>query len=115
MISALHGRCRLWQTYHSLNGILNLSYGELENQINRAIFRVLVLDTFECSLRFGAIARLAAFFAGYDAGPFASLFAVFLDNSEAHDFVAIVHKFVDQPFQCCIRVLVGVSPTKESA
>ena len=41
--------------------------------------------------------------------------AIFVDNAEADDLIAIFHKLLDEPLESKLRIVVLIGSTKESA
>lgn len=106
----------MWKhgTYHSLKNLRYFTHGEFNNQTDGllllAIFFifVFVLDLLKQLLRFLLVVLVPyACVAGY--------LAVFVDDPQANDLVAVFHEFFNEPFDGIVGVVVVVGAAEEGA
>lgn len=98
-----------------LDCVGHLSYRELEHQIDRLVFGVLLLNTSEHALRLFPVPSFSALSATSVAAsrPLYSFLAVLLDDTQTDNLVAIVDQLVNQPFQSRVGIIVCIGAAKE--
>lgn len=73
------------------------------------------MNALEHTQSFCLVATLATFLVSATSCPLDSFFAVLVDYAETDNLIAIIHEFVDEPFQRSVRVFIGVCAAEESA
>jgi len=94
--------------YHVIDDLVDLAYGELENQVDGLVVVVATLYVPHGRLGLGAVA------ARLDAA-IASNGILLLHDAQTHYFIAVVDELVDEPLERVDRVLVLVEATQKGA
>ncbi len=94
--------------YHVIYRLLYLTHRKFQDQINRLILPVLLLNSAHQRLRFIPISTI--FYTG-----FASDLRVSLDHPKTNYLITIINQLVKKPFESVIRVFVGVKTAQEGA
>lgn len=85
---------------------MDLAHGELQDKTDSLAFGVLGNDPIKKPSGLGAISSLV--------GPsIVADFAVFINHPQTDDLITIVNKFVDQPLERVLRVIVLIYPDEE--
>lgn len=95
------------RAYHALNNILDLPNSQLQDQTNGLfILTILVNNLLEELLRFFSISP------SFDARVICNR-RILLHCPKTNNFIAVIHKLVNEPFKREVGIIVLVDPTEK--